>query len=53
MQNHGMVSIGKDLAQAFIRAEYTEDAAKICHMAMTIGEPIQIPQEMVRTMLSR
>ena len=53
MQNHGAVSIGKDLAQAYLRAEYTEDAAKICHMAMTIGTPTEIPKEMVQQMLGR
>ncbi len=42
LANHGVVAVGKDLAEAFIRAEYVEDAAVICHRAMQIGEPITI-----------
>jgi len=53
MQNHGAVSVGKDLHEAFIRTEYTEDAAKICHMAKTIGTPTIIPEAMVQKMLNR
>jgi len=53
MQNHGAVSIGKDLPQAYIRTEYTEDAAKICHMAKAIGTPILIPDVMAQEMLGK
>ena len=53
MQNHGMVSIGKDLPEAFIRAVYTEDAAKIYHMAKAVGVPTLIPEAMIREMLER
>ena len=42
LANHGVVAIGEDLAQAYIRAEYVEDAAVICHRAMQLGEPITI-----------
>jgi len=50
MQNHGVVSVGKDLAEAFIRMEYTEDAAKICHMARAIGTPTIIPESILEEM---
>lgn len=53
LQNHGAVSVGKDMPQAFIRTEYTEDAAKICHMARAIGKPTCIPEDMIQTLLSR
>lgn len=53
MQNHGAVSIGQSLPQAFIRAEYLEDAAKICHMARAIGTPTLLPDAMVLEMLKR
>lgn len=53
LQNHGAVSVGKDLPQAFIRTEYTEDAAKICHMAMAVGKPTYIPADMIQTLLNR
>jgi L-fuculose-phosphate aldolase/L-ribulose-5-phosphate 4-epimerase len=53
LQNHGVVSIGKNLAEAFIRAEYIEDAAKVYHLARVIGKPTLIPDDMVREMLNR
>jgi len=53
MQNHGAIAVGQDLPQAYIRAEYVEDAAKIYHMARTIGTPTLIPDEMVQEMLFR
>lgn len=39
LANHGVVAFGKNLAQAYIRAVYVEDAAKIYHMARQIGTP--------------
>lgn len=50
MQNHGAVSIGATMQQAYIRTEYIEDAAKIYHMAKTAGTPTIIPQDMIDTM---
>ena len=38
LANHGVVAVGEDLAQAYIRAEYVEDAAVICHRAMQLGD---------------
>jgi len=53
MQNHGVVSVGKDLAEAFIRMEYVEDAAKVCHLAKSIGTPILIPESILLEMSGR
>lgn len=53
LQNHGAVSVGKDLPQAFIRTEYTEDAAKIYHMAKAVGTPVHIPESMIKTLLNK
>jgi len=53
MQNHGAVTLGGNLSEAFIRTEYLEEAAKIYHMARTIGTPTRIPEAMVREMQSR
>lgn len=39
MQNHGAVTVGSSLQEAYIRSEYVEDAAKIYHHALQIGEP--------------
>lgn len=48
MANHGVVALGTTMAQAYIRAEYVEDAAKICSLAMQNGEIVLIPPEIVR-----
>jgi len=53
MQNHGAVTVGRDLPEAYIRTEYVEDAAKIYHMARTVGTPTLIPDEIVKEMLAR
>lgn len=39
LASHGVIAVGKDLAQSFIRAEYVEDAAKIYHLALQVGDP--------------
>ena len=38
LANHGVVAIGDTIEKAYIRAEYVEDAAKICKLAMIGGE---------------
>jgi len=53
MQNHGAITIGESLPQAFIRTEYLEDAAKIYHMARAVGTPTVMPAAMVQEMLNR
>lgn len=40
LANHGVLTVGDDLAQAWIRAEYVEDAAKIYHHALQVGKPV-------------
>ncbi len=44
LANHGVVAVGSDLAQAYIRAEYIEDAAKIYIMAKQLGSPVELEQ---------
>jgi len=38
LANHGVVAIGESIEKAYIRAEYVEDAAKICKLAQVGGE---------------
>lgn len=45
MGNHGVVTIGETLDQAYIRAEYVEDAAKIAFLAKQNGPLVLIPEE--------
>lgn len=45
MANHGALAVGGDIAEAFINSVYLEDAAKIYHMACSVGEPVVIEPE--------
>ena len=40
LANHGVLAIGRDMAQAYIRAEYIEDTARVYTIAKAIGEPV-------------
>lgn len=42
MANHGIVSVGTDLNQAYLASIYAEDAAKIYHRALCVGMPVEI-----------
>ena len=42
LANHGALAVGSDLAQAYLRAEYIEDAARIYTIARTIGMPVTL-----------
>lgn len=42
MANHGVVSVGENLGQAYINSVYAEDISKIYHMALSVGEPTVI-----------
>ena len=44
LKNHGMVSIGGSLKEAFAFASDLETGARIYHQALQIGEPDTIPQ---------
>ncbi len=37
IQNHGLVTVGKNLSEAFLRAEIIEEAAKIYYLARSLG----------------
>ena len=44
LANHGVLAVGSTLEQAFLRAEYIEDLAKIYTIAKQIGNPIILPE---------
>lgn len=50
LANHGVLAVGKNLDQAYIRAVYVEDAAKIYHRARQVGRPQLIPQDAVEVL---
>ena len=45
MANHGALSVGKDLPEALLRAEYIEDSARIALLSMQLGGPVPLPEE--------
>lgn len=53
LQNHGAVTIGETLDQAYMRAIYLEDAAKIYHYARSIGTPRRIAEADIAEMMTQ
>ncbi|MDL2274341.1 class II aldolase/adducin family protein [Oscillospiraceae bacterium OttesenSCG-928-G22] len=45
--NHGAVAVGGTMEEALLRAEYVEDAAKICAIALSTGGVLDLPAEIV------
>jgi L-ribulose-5-phosphate 4-epimerase len=53
MQNHGVFALGKNAAAAVKAAVMVEDAARTVFYAMQLGDPIAIPEEMIRRLHDR
>ena len=53
MGNHGAVALGEDLAQAYTRAVYIEDAAKAYSLALTHGPVKVVESAEVRRFLGK
>ena len=53
MANHGAVAFGEDLAMAYTRAVYIEDAAKAYSLALSHGPVHVIESDEVRRFLGR
>ena len=45
LQNHGTIAYGRDLAQAYLRAQTLEWVAEVYWRAKTLGEPRILPVE--------
>lgn len=50
LSNHGVLAIGNNLDQAYIRAVYVEDAATIYHYARQLGNPHLVPSDAIDTL---
>lgn len=50
LENHGVLVIGQTLDQAYLRALYVEDAAKIYHFALQVGTPVVVDEVSVSAM---
>lgn len=44
MANHGVLAVGEDMGKAYLNSVYTEDVAKIYHMASCVGKPVVIEE---------
>ncbi|BAJ63394.1 L-ribulose-5-phosphate 4-epimerase [Anaerolinea thermophila UNI-1] len=53
LQNHGVFTIGKDGSSAVKAAVMIEDIAKTVWLAMQLGTPIPIPEDMVQRLHQR
>jgi len=53
LSSHGVIAVGEDIDQAFIRAEYAEDAAKIYSLSLQAGKPKLVPDEAIRAMKAK
>lgn len=47
LMNHGVLVIGTNLDQAYVRAQYVEDAARIYHYAREVGKPIELGEDVL------
>jgi len=48
LQNHGVITVGRNLKEAFTVAVYLEDTAKIYYLALNIGKPLILPDEEIK-----
>jgi L-ribulose-5-phosphate 4-epimerase len=53
MRQHGVFTIGKDARDALKAAVMCEDAAKSVAIAMQLGEPKRLPEEMIDSLFTR
>ena len=53
LMNHGVLAIGQDTAEAYVRSVYIEDAAKIYFNARSVGEPFVLPEEITRQLMEQ
>ena len=50
LANHGVLTVGDTLERAHIRAVYVEDAAKICALAMGVGQIHTMSEQQIAAM---
>jgi len=53
LANHGLVSVGTDLARAFNVAEEIELVARIYYQARSVGEPVILPEAEMERVLAK
>ena len=53
LRNHGVITVGCALEQAYTRAVYVEESAVIYNIAKTCGVPQLIPDDMISDMMKK
>ena len=53
LENHGVLAVGANLDQAYLRAVYVEDAATIYHYSRQVGHPKLVPHDAVEILKER
>lgn len=53
LMNHGVLVIGENLDQAYIRAQYVEDAARIYHYAREVGKPAELDESILEVLRAK
>jgi L-ribulose-5-phosphate 4-epimerase len=53
LMNHGVLAVGESVSEAYLRAEYIEDAAKIYYNAYSIGYPHILSDDTAREMMEQ
>jgi len=53
LANHGLVSVGGDMARAFNTAEEIELVARIYYQTKSVGDPVVLPDEEMERVLAR
>jgi len=53
MKSHGAVTVGKDIVEAFVLANYLEENAYRQYMALQIGKPYAFSEEEIALVAAR
>jgi L-fuculose-phosphate aldolase len=53
LENHGVLTVGKDLEQAYLRMELVEHLAQIKQVAMQVGQPSRLTAHQVETLMRK
>ena len=51
--SHGVITVGADLEQAFLRMELVEHLARVQHLAMAVGGPKMLSDHQIQTLMRK
>ena len=53
MPHHGVITVGKDIEEAYINAKMVEELAKLQYEVMQIGKPQPLPEKTIKKFLEK